>query len=423
MAEAEEATIAIEAIGHRGDGIGHHDGLRVFVPGTTAGDIVRVALSAPRAGRRRGRLLEILRPSPDRASPPCPHFGPCGGCAVQQLKPEAYRRWKLALIETALAQHDIDPAPLAALVSTPPASRRRAVLSARRSPRGTVLGFHQRAGRRIADIHSCLVLTPTLEALLAPLRATLAEALAMGQTAAVTLIDSDSGTDIALAADTAPGLAAREALAALAGNPSVARIAWRHQDEIEPVAIKGPVLTRFGDHTVALPPGAFLQATREGEAAIVQAVGDGLGDAETIADLYAGCGTLCLSIPSLKSAFAVEMAEAPLAALSRAAEAGGKIDIETDRRNLARHPLDAARLESFDAVVVDPPRAGAERQCREIARSRVGRVVMVSCAPRSFARDAAILLGGGFQLTRLTPIDQFLWSAHMELVAAFTRNP
>ena len=419
----------IEGLGARGDGFASLDGRPVFVPLTVAGDRVRLRLTGTRAGGFKGEVLELLEEGPGRAEPPCPHFGVCGGCALQHLTDEACARWKQGLVAPALARRGFGEVPVQPMIRIPPGTRRRATLAAARTETGVTLGFHGRESHAVVDVETCLLLTPRLMGLLPPLRLALAPLLQAREVAAVTLTETEEGPDLLIVSGQAPGLAAREALAAFAEDQDLARLTWAARAkagealEPEPVVLRRPPRLDFAGVAVEPPPGGFLQPTAAGEAALVEAVLSYLPEgAAALADLYAGCGTFTFPLARHARVHAVERDEAAMAALwsgARKADLAGRITVET--RDLARAPVTAEELAGGDCVVFDPPRAGAREQAAEIARSSVPAAIAVSCNPNTFARDARTLVDGGFTLIEVTPIDQFPWTGHLELVASFRR--
>ena len=419
----------IEGLGARGDGFASLDGRPVFVPLTVAGDRVRLRLTGTRAGGFKGEVLELLEEGPGRAEPPCPHFGVCGGCALQHLTDEACARWKQGLVAQALARRGFGEVPVQPMIRIPPGTRRRATLAAARTETGVTLGFHGRESHAVVDVETCLLLTPRLMGLLPPLRLALAPLLQAREVAAVTLTETEEGPDLLIVSGQAPGLAAREALAAFAEDQDLARLTWAARAKAgealdpEPVVLRRPPRLDFAGVAVEPPPGGFLQPTAAGEAALVEAVLSYLPEgAAALADLYAGCGTFTFPLARHARVHAVERDEAAMAALwsgARKADLAGRITVET--RDLARAPVTAEELAGGDCVVFDPPRAGAREQAAEIARSSVPAAIAVSCNPNTFARDARTLVDGGFTLIEVTPIDQFPWTGHLELVASFRR--
>ena len=419
-----QVELTVESIGARGDGVGRLDGRPVFLPLTVPGDRVRARLVGTRAAGAKGEVLEMLDRGPGRVSAPCPHFGPCGGCALQHLEDGRYADWKRDQVVTALRRKGFAEVPLRPLARIPPGTRRRATLTALRLAGRVVLGFHERDSHTVVDLKTCLLLAPRLMAIVPVLRNVLAEVLDEGRSATVSLTEGEEGLDLLLTCKGDLDLAARQVLAGLAETEDLARLSWAAPGGApEPLALRRPPRIRFAGTAVEPPPGGFLQPTAEGEAALVDAVVGCLPDGvRGIAELYAGCGTFTFPLAVRAKVHAVESDAAALAALWAAARRdglAGRITVET--RDLSRRPLDAEELRAYDAVVFDPPRAGAKEQAARIAQSEVPLAVAVSCSPNSFARDARILADGGFRLTEVTPIDQFPWSGHLELVAGFRR--
>lgn len=404
-------------MGGGGDGVAETAAGPLHVPGALPGETVRVR----RLGRERAALEAVLEASPERVAPPCPHVAEgCGGCALQHWSEAAQAAWKRARLAEALARAGFPAAPVAPLVSVPADSRRRADLALRREPEGRVrIGFHRRGSAEVLDLAACLVLRPALAALLAPLRALLRRlgALAREGSAVVNLLDS--GPDLLLRTDRPLDAPGRRLLAAFAEAMAIPRIAWAERDGPAEIAAQiAPVRHALSGVALLPPPGAFLQASAEGEAAIVAAVLAALPAKPArprILDLYAGLGTLSLPLAARGGVLAVEGEAAALAAL----KATGRV--ATRQRDLARQPLLPAELEGFDAVVLDPPYAGAAAQVAQLARSAVRRVIYVSCNPAALARDARALRAAGFAVAAATPVDQFRWSAHLESVVAFAR--
>jgi len=415
--------LTIESIGARGDGVGRADGRPVYVPLTLPGDRLRVELERPRGDGFAARIVEFLAQGPGRVAAPCPHFGECGGCALQHLEDQRYAAWKEQQVRTALARRGFADPPLRPLLRIAPGTRRRANLAAERAGRSVRLGFHARESHRMIDAAGCLVLSPTLGLLLPPLREALLVILADGERIEVTVTKTDAGVDLLLEGKRSLSLASREALAALADGADLARITWRaDRSPPEPVTIRRPAQIAFADVAVDLPPGAFLQPTAAGEAALVAMITQALAGCRQVADLYAGCGTFTFPLARSARVHAVEGDVEAIGALMAAARraALGRT-ITTEHRDLASNPLTESELRRCDGVVFDPPRAGAKSQAERLARSTVPKVVAVSCDPATFARDARILVDGGYRLLEATPIDQFIWSPHIEIVAVFAR--
>ena len=421
-----EALLTIKSVGVRGDGIAHLAGERVFVPFTAPGDEVRVRLGARRGDARDGIVLAILSEGA-RTRPRCAHFGTCGGCALQHLAEEAYAEAKMAWLAAALRQQGVTPATIHPLRRLAPGTRRRARWALHRPRLAAApveIGFHARASHRIVDLRECAVLHPVLAALVAPLRSLAAALLAPDGSGAATATLADTGVDLVLDLAAPPQLAALEAMAAFAHAQDLARLAWRVRGEpATPAAQRRPARVSFGDVAVDLPYDGFLQASAEADRTIAACVLELIGAAGRVADLYAGLGTFTFPLAARAAVHAVEGDAAALAALRAAADRAalsGRVTCE--RRDLEARPLAPGELAPFDAVLFDPPRGGAAAQSRALAASRVPRIVAVSCNQATFARDARTLCDGGYCLTAVQPIDSFIWSSHLELVALFERT-
>ncbi len=397
--------IDIVRMAARGDGV-TADGR--FVPATVPGDRVRFD------------PFEIA-PGPEHVAPPCRHFPDCGGCQLQHVADPAYEGWVVARIVAALDAAKVAVEHIGPVALSPPRSRRRASLRAVKRGGTLTLGFNADASHCIVDMTECWVLTPTLFALVAPLRALLAAALDDCDGAGVTLTESDTGVDLLLANVAARSLTDIERLNAFAAATDLARLSVEGPDGVETVTEARAPTLRFGGVPVVLPPAPFLQATREGEAALQAAVVAACGGAGAVADLFCGLGTFALPLAATAKVLAADGSASATAALSAAARMAGARML-VDHRDLFRRPLTRLELARFDAVVFDPPRAGAVAQVTELAASKVPIVVAVSCNPNTFARDAAMLVEGGYRLQRLWPVGQFRWSTHVELVARFVRQ-
>ncbi len=419
-----EAILTIDSVGARGDGIARREGRPVYVPFTAPGDRVRVRLGARTGEGSAAELVELLAPGA-RVAPCCRHFGACGGCALQHLDAVAYAAAKESQIAAALGQHGLAAATVAPLLRLPPGTRRRARF-ALEHPRGgaaPLVGFHARASHRIVDMQECAVLHPALLALAGALRRLVPRLSPRGSAGAATATLGDTGIDLLLDLAAPPDLAALEALAGFAEAQDLARLAWRAPEMGAPVpaAIRRPPRIVLSGVPVDLPAEAFLQASAAAEAALAAEALAGIGKASRVADLYAGLGTITFALAPRAAVHAVEGAREAAAALTAAAARAGLQRVTVERRDLEARPLSPAELAPFEAVVFDPPRAGAKAQSAALARSAVPRLVAVSCNPASFARDARLLVDGGYRLERVQPIDQFVWSPHVELVAWFQR--
>jgi 23S rRNA (uracil1939-C5)-methyltransferase len=415
-----EVGLAIESVGVRGDGVAHHDGKTVYVPFAAPGDRVRVRLSTAK-GEARGEIVELLAAGA-RAAPVCGHFSSCGGCALQHLSADAYTAAKLGWLTGALAQHGFAKVDITPLRRLAPGTRRRARLALAREGT-TVAGFHGRMSHAIVDMRECHVLHPALFALVEPLRRLAAALLPKKGTAAASLTLGDAGVDVVLELPKAPDLETLEALARFAAEQDLARLSWRADHAFAPLAQRRPVRAVFAGVAVDLSADAFLQASSEADTVLSGLVLDAVGAPNRIADLYAGVGTFSFALAARAPVHAVEGDAEAARALGQAAARANIADrVTVERRDLARRPLSTEELVRFDAVVFDPPRTGAAPQSRALAASSVPHIVAVSCNPATFARDARILADGGYALAHVAPVDSFVWSPHLELVARFERR-
>lgn len=365
-----------------------------------------------------GQLLEVVKAGPHRVLPVCRHFGVCGGCALQHLDDKTYRDFKRDQVARALSQRGIANAAIEAPVSVAPKTRRRAALKARKQDGEIHLGFNARASHVVVDLHECHVLTPELFALAGKLRPLMHMILKEAQEASLHITEADNGFDLLLQMTRAVTPALTSYFAKYADRLGLIRVTAGAEPVVE---FEAPRL-RIANHVVHPPPDAFLQPTRESEKFLQSYACAHLQGAKSIADLFCGIGTFALALVGRSKVRAFDSGTGMIAALAAAARgAKGLKPIVAERRDLFRRPLIAGELHAFDAVVLDPPRAGAAMQVAEIAKSKVARVVYVSCNPASFARDAKVLLDGGFRLGSVTPLDQFLWSSQLEVAAVFEK--
>jgi 23S rRNA (uracil1939-C5)-methyltransferase len=372
--------------------------------------------------RRRG-LASVEEP-PQTREPACRHFGVCGGCALQHYPDDFYASWKLDRLRVALAAAGIEPPALMPMARTPPGGRRRADLSLRHDRAGVVVGYAQRRSHDLVDLAECPVLLPSIVALVGPLRLLVAAILPVDDEADAVINWTDSGADVLLVPEgrLALDLPRREAIALFAESADVARVSWGSRGKPEIVLTRRPPLLRFGTVEVTPPPGAFLQASFAGEATLRAAVKAWTGQGRRIVDLYAGLGTLTLPMLPAARVTLVEGNAAAIGAVETALRRKALTGVaQTITRDLRREPMVAEELADFDIAILDPPMVGAAAQARELARSQIPTVIYASCNPQSFAADARALIDGGFRLERLLPIDQFLWSTHIELIALFRR--
>ena len=406
--------LMIRAVGAQGDGVAEGP---VFVPLTLGGERVSI-----RRDGERGELLEVLQASPERVTPPCPHFGVCGGCALQHWDMAPYLAWKGDLIRIQLGREGIETEILPTFAS-PPGSRRRVALHARGGKGGVKLGFKERRSWNLVQIEVCPVTHPRLVAafpMLARLAGPFMEHPKSAPTLHVTLTPTGIDVDITGVEAKSGGLSAdaRMRAAMVAGEADFARVTMAG----EMIYMARQPAVKLGPAIVALPPGSFLQAVPQAEKAMVEFAVQAAAGATRIADLYSGVGTFTFRLAEVGAVHAADSSAPAIAALKGAlGTASGLKAITAEARDLVRRPVLSSELAKTDVVVIDPPRAGAAEQTIEIANSKVARVVSVSCNPATFARDARALVDAGFRLERVLPVDQFLWSPHIELVGVFSR--
>ena len=349
---------------------------------------------------------------PHHQEPPCRHFPECGGCQLQHADDEAYRGYLASRVETALAQHGLTSAIRPPYLS-PPNSRRRATLKALRVGSGVLVGFNAQASHRIVDMRECHILRPELLALVQPLRELLSGMLMPKRIADIQMTLIDGGADVAIKGVPAGRLAEVEQLTAFAMNNDLARLSVDRGLGPDTLYEPNPASVTLSGSRVAFPAGSFLQATEDGEAELVACVQEAIAGARKTADLFAGLGTFALATGA---SYAAEASRDAAASLKRAAPA-----MNVEHRDLYRRPLDARELEPFDAIILDPPRAGSAEQIAALAGSTVRRIAYVSCNPATFGRDAKTLVDGGHALEWVQPVGQFRWSTHVELAACFSR--
>lgn len=403
----------IERLGHRGEGIARDGDARVFVPYALPGETVTAEAEGEQA-----RLVDIVEASPDRIAPICPHYTDCGGCAVQALRPQVYADWKRGLVETALRNAGLSLS-VEPLVEAHGAGRRRVAFHARMAQGRPRVGFMAARSHRIVEIGACPLLAPELAGALPAARAIAQILSARGKPLDLAFTATPEGMDVELRG---PGPLDEHEAGALIEAAAAHDLA-RLTNHGRLVALRQAPFVAVGPARVALPPGAFLQATQAGEEAIAERVLAATRGAKRVADLFCGVGAFALRLAQKARVCAYDSAPEAVAAMCAAARATpGLKPFEGAARDLFARPLTAQELAPFDAVVFDPPRAGAPAQAAEIAKSRIGLAVAVSCNAQSFARDAAILIGAGFAATRIIPVDQFRYAPHVEIIAVFSRH-
>lgn len=403
--------LTIDRLGHLGDGVAQGPDGAVFVPQMLPGEVVEGDLQD-------GKLLNprIVTPSVNRVRPPCVHARSCGGCLMQHAADPFVADWKLGIVKGALDGQGLTTL-FRPILTSPPMSRRRATLSARRTKGGVLLGFHARASDTLVAVPNCQLLHPDLIATFPALESLVKIGGSRSSEMSLTVTRSLAGPDVVVTGAKTVDAAVQLDLARLAETHGFARLTWNG----EMVALRAQPMQRFGRALVAPPPGAFLQATAEGEIALLQAVALAVGSARKITDLFAGVGTFALPLAERAEVHAVESEAAMLTALdkgARAAEGLRRVTVET--RDLYRRPLEADEFKGVEAVVIDPPRAGAEAQTRTLAAAKIPVIAAVSCNPVTFARDAKVLVNAGYSLDWVQVVDQFRWSAHVELAARFS---
>ncbi len=412
-------TVKIQSLGAQGDGIAHCPEGTVYVPFTLPGETVAIARV-----KDQGTIMSITEASPDRREPACRHFGPdgkngtCGGCSLQHVQDEPYHDFKRNLVVAALRSKGLD-VEVDPLVICRPGERRRVVFTARKTEKGLLLGFSQANSHHIVAIEECPIAAPAIVSRLDAIRAIGLPLASNAEPFRITVMETLSGLDIAVDGIKSVNDKQRRALTeTVLSMRGIARVSLSGEILIEP---QKPVI-EFGSVKVAPPAGSFVQATKVAEEAMAERVVAHVGKSKRIADLFCGTGTFTLRLARVGKVHGVEAEDKPLKSLDYAARnTPGLKPVTIERRDLFRHPLIAKELKLYDAVVFDPPRAGAEAQCKELARSTVKKIVAVSCNPLSFARDLSILVEGGYRITSVTPIDQFLWSPHVEAVATLEK--
>ena len=423
------AQVQIDRVGSEGDGIARlPDGTPLYVPFTLPGETVTARPLQSRGDGWHAFAETIANSTDARAEPPCRHFGRCGGCVLQHWRDADYRTWKGGLVSHALRQAGFTPPDPLPFIPGLPNERRRMDFAVRRAAGRIVLGLHEQRSAEVIDITGCLVLHPALMALFPPLRVLLQNLKAIRREGSVVINLLGSGPDMLLRTDAPLTLEDRIALTGFARDHGLPQVSQTQGNGVpETIGLLRPPITAMSGVSVRPPPGVFLQATAEGERAIIDAVLQGMPAKITsktrVAELYAGCGTLTFALAKAVRVAAYEGDAATVAALKQAINQGGIAGrIEAFQRDLARQPLSAKELAAFAGVVLDPPHGGAATQIGQIAAALVPAVVYVSCNPATLSRDARMLHGAGYRLAAATAIDQFLWSARVESVSVFRRG-
>lgn len=406
--------LTIERLGHLGDGVARDEqGQQVFAIGFLPGEEIEGKVDGDRLTEGR-----ILTPSTHRVKPPCAHARTCGGCLIQHGSDAFVAQWKTGIVAGALAGQGIT-APIRPIVTSPARSRRRATLTGQKTKSGAMVGFHARASDMLVEVPNCQLLHPDMIAAMPALQALTRIGATRTQDITLTITRSMDGADIAVVNAKPADMALKMELARVVEAHQIARLTWNG----EVVAMRMPPRQQMGRARPVPPPGAFLQATAEGEAALLACVQEITQGARRIVDLFAGIGTFALPLAERADILAIEGEQPMTEALQKAANRTDNLHgVQTQGRDLFRRPLEPDEFKGVDAVVIDPPRAGAEAQVATLAQTKVPRIAMVSCNPATFARDARVLIAAGWTLDWVQPVDQFRWSAHVELVGAFRRG-
>ena len=404
--------LTIERLGHLGDAIAQGENGPIFVAQMLPGEVVEGELSGDKLLN-----VRIVTPSADRVRPPCAHARTCGGCLMQHATDDFVAAWKTEVVRSALAGQGLD-VPLRPILTSPAQSRRRATIAGRRTKSGAMLGFHARGSDALVAVPNCLLLHPDLMAAFPALEELVLTGGSRKTELALTITRSLAGPDVSVTGGKPLDGQLRLELARVAEAHGLARLTW----DSEGVALRNAPIQAMGRAMVAPPPGAFLQATEQGQADLLAAVQDAVGGAKRITDLFAGSGTFALPLAEQAEVHAVEGDAAMIAALDKGwRQAEGLKRITSETRDLFRRPLEPDEFKNVQAVVIDPPRAGAEAQTKTLALSKVPVIAFVSCNPVTFARDAKTLILAGYNLDWVQPVDQFRWSSHVELAARFSR--
>lgn len=419
------ADITIETIGAQADGIGHHAGETVYIERALPQETVTADIHKDREGIWRGDIAVVVTASPDRQVAPCQYYNQCGGCNAQHMTETAYRQWKIDKVQALLAAKSVKPKQWDTPVFIPAATRRRASFSVFLQSKKLTVGYNKRRSSYVIDIDECLLLTPEITGVVRQLRAYLPDMVVERKPYDLFIQRCDNGFDIVL---TGPmrgkgrhDLAFLESAAAIIRETPVIRIGWRgrERDAIETVVEAAKPMVSMGALSVPVPPQAFLQPSAAGQAALTRVVLDYLGESATgkVADLFAGCGTFTGAV--IAAGGQCDAYEGEAVSVSALKQSGHR---DAFVQNLFTDPLGEKQLAQYDAVITDPPRAGAKAQSETMAWSAVPKIISVSCNPVTFARDAKILTDGGYKLDRLTIVDQFIWSPHTELVGLFVQD-
>ena len=424
MLEKKFIEVEIHSLGALGDGCGYHEGKPVYVPFTLEGDLVEAQVVQENSKLIRGRLKRVIEPSPRRVRPLCRHFASCGGCQLQHLEEEGYYSFKKALLETAVERADYSAMLVEEPVKVGAFSRRRVNLKVKIQGKRVLLGFYQHKSHKVVDLEECPVVAQRITSLFTPIRKLISQLNSPEQVSQISLTISDGNVLMTVKSAARPGHADRTLLREMSQREKLAGILWERNAGPFKVFQEEPFTLDCGGVHVSLPERAFIQATDQGQEAIAGIIQEETADSTAVIDLYSGCGAY--SFPLAKAGHVVRAVEGDrdmVHAMQQAIESNGLDDrISCEARDLFREPVGGAQLRDYDAIVVNPPRNGAEPQVEAIGKSEVPLVVIVSCNPVTLERDAKILNAHGYKMKRAVPVDQFFWTTHLESVVVFYKD-
>ena len=415
----QHITLEITELAGLGDGVGYLQDKKVFVPYTVPGDKVSATIYKHTKQQAFASLGQVIVPGSQRVTPVCRHFYHCGGCRLQHVNSDAYQVFKQQMLTYAVSRAGYDPAVVVTPVMVGAKARRRAVFKVHQKQ----VGYYEPKSHKLVAISECPILVPELEALIASLNTFLQHFSKPQLIEEIALFQSDSGVDMVFTSNIEVWDATTyEQVTGFSQQNDIARVSYRYKSEVFPVIQRRSVQMQAGEVSIDLPPGAFQQATKAGQEAITAEILQGIKGASKVIDLYAGCGTYTFPIAAFAKVHAVEGSQEMVSAINQTAGRQHISGVCAEMRDLVKQPVPAKTLKSYDAIVINPPRNGAGAQVEEIAKSGVKRMVMVSCNPVTFSEDAKLLKAAGYALKRAVPIDQFVWSSHLELVAVFEKN-
>jgi len=416
--------LTIDHIGTNGDGVAIKDDRPYYVPFTAPADVITATVKEEKGRGFIAELVELQTPSPLRKKAPCKHFGTCGGCSLQHIDDATLSKWKEDRIAEPLSRASVAFDAIEETITSPQASRRRVEFVAAKRKKGVMIGYHLKKSHQIFDVGECPILSADLLAQVKPMRLMLPSIMARNSEARLTLTSTLNGPDLLISANIELDLEIREILARFGQKQNLSRITLRNEKERfeEIVVTRKPALIKIENFEAEISPGGFLQATEEGQETLISLMKQSVSKNQNVVDLFSGCGSFTLpAAATSKKVHAFEGNEDMVVALQKSANKY-MLPVVAEYRDLFRRPLISDELNQFDTAIIDPPRAGAAAQVAELAMSRVSTIIFISCNPNSFARDAKVLMDGGYQLKKIIPVDQFLWSPHVELFSIFEKS-